>query len=155
MEYRTHLYVHISIHIYKEEDKIQQTIHKCKLRRHTNKKTLDVPEVQHFGRHFFGGGQQSTTRSNNESERMWNAVSFCLICCRYFFLVFWVGDYFFSSSCAPRSTRKNLKKKNVFFSAFRWTNFLANFQGRKKLSFESICCDNIFGCVWGVDTVQF
>ena len=25
MEYRTHLYVHISIHIYKEEDKIQQS----------------------------------------------------------------------------------------------------------------------------------
>ena len=154
MEYRTHLYVHISIHIYKEEDKIQQTIHKCKLRRHTNKKTLDVPEVQHFGRHFFGGGQQSTTRSNNESERMWNAVSFCLICCRYFFLVFWVGDYFFRLRVPPVQQEK-IWKKNVFFSAFRWTNFLANFQGRKKLSFESICCDNIFGCVWGVDTVQF
>ena len=120
MEYRTHLYVHISIHIYKEEDKIQQTIHKCKLRRHTNKKTLDVPEVQHFGRHFFGGGQQSTTRSNNESERMWNAVSFCLICCRYFFF-FWSFESvttFFRLRVPPVQQEKIWKKKCFFFRLF-------------------------------------
>ena len=53
----------------------------------------------------------------------------------FFFLVFWVGDYFFSSSCAPRSTRKNLKKKKCFFFGFSVDKFFGQFSGKKEIVF--------------------
>lgn len=152
----THFYTYLQE---RRQEPAKWTIHKCKLRRrrHTNTKTLDVPEVQHFGRHFFGGEEVKNpqlAQIMNQKECGMLSILFNLLS-QFFFGLLSRWLLFFVFVCPPfnKKWRKKFEKKNDF--RLFGGQIFGQFSGKKKLSFESICCDNIFGCVWGVDTVQF
>jgi len=121
----THFYTYLQE---RRQEPAKWTIHKCKLRRrrHTNTKTLDVPEVQHFGRHFFGGEEVKNPQLAqilNQKECGMLSILFNLLS-QFFFGLLSRWLLFFVFVCPPfnKKWRKKIWKKKLF-SAFRWTNF--------------------------------
>jgi len=129
MEYRTHLYVHISIHIYKKEDKNQQS--ELYINVNWDEEDTQTRRLWMFQKcstleDTFGGEEVKNPQLAqilNQKECGMLSILFNLLS-QFFFGLLSRWLLFFVFVCPPfnKKWRKKFEKKK-WFSAFRWTNF--------------------------------